>query len=298
MVVDQINSELAQLDKDVGTINGRVNRHCAEIDESRSQLKVTDKLVSDLARRLEVLEERDVLREGQLQSLLEEVERLRGVGESKGKEVDRGESPFLLRKGMLTTNLEGLFAMIPRAESELSYATPRSTLEPILSDEEEELAEPVGFHPVVGEGEPEWDEGPEHEGEVFDISPTFYRAPSSLDPNDVGESTTPTGWQAYSPPISQAPNENEEAIPVPEPGSPSLLVGTLNRAHRLHEGLNYSGRGSPVRGHPYVIALEGSRRGRAYRYSHQRNSDQSGGWGGEVSDSIAEGSGSGGSHSD
>ena len=161
-----------------------------------------------------------------------------------------------------------------------------------------ELAEPVGFQLVVSEGEPEWDEGPENEGEIFDISPTFYRAPSSLDPNDVGESTTPTGWQAYSPPISQAPNENEEAIPVPEPGSPSLSVGTLNWAHHLHEGLNYSGRGSPVRGHTYVIALEGSRRGRAYRYSHQQNSDQSGGWGREVSDSIAEGSGSGGSHSD
>ena len=78
-----------------------------------------------------------MLREGQLQSLLEEVERLRGGSESKGKEVDRGESPFLLCEGMLTTDLEGLFAMIPRAESKLSYATPRSTLEPILSDEEE-----------------------------------------------------------------------------------------------------------------------------------------------------------------
>ena len=188
--------------------------------------------------------------------------------------------------------------MIPKAESELSYLTPRSTLEPILSDSKEELAEPVGFQPVVGEGEPEWDEGPENEGEIFDVSPTFYRAPSSLDPNNVGESTTPTGWQAYSPPISQAPNENEEAIPVPEPGSPSISVGTLNRACRLRKGLNYSGRGSPVHGHPYVIALEGSRRGRAYRYSHQRNSDQSGGWGGEVFDSVAEGSGSGGSHSE
>ena len=78
MVVDQINSELAQLDKDVGTINSRVNRHRTEIDENQSQSKVTAKLVSDLARRLEILEERDVLREGQLQSLLEEVERLRG----------------------------------------------------------------------------------------------------------------------------------------------------------------------------------------------------------------------------
>ena len=68
MVVNQINSELAQLDKDVGTINSRVNRHCAEIDENRSQSQVTEKLVSDLARRLGVLEERDVLREGQLQS--------------------------------------------------------------------------------------------------------------------------------------------------------------------------------------------------------------------------------------
>ena len=54
MVVDQINSELAQLDKDVGTINSRVNRHRTEIDENRSQSKVTDKLVSDLVRRLEV----------------------------------------------------------------------------------------------------------------------------------------------------------------------------------------------------------------------------------------------------
>ena len=221
-----------------------------------------------------------------------------GRKQVQGEGVDRGESPFLLREGMLTTDLMDLFAMIPRAESDLSYATPRSPLEPILSDSEEELAEPVGFHPVVSEGELEWDEGPEYEGEIFDVSLTFYRAPSSLDPNDVGESTTPTGWQAYSPPISQAPNENEEAIPIPEPGSPSLSVGTLNRAHRLCEGLNYSGRASPVHGHPYVIALEGSRRGRAYRYSHQRNSDQSSGWGGEVSDSVAEGSGSGGSHSD
>ena len=178
------------------------------------------------------------------------------------------------------------------------YPLGKCPLAPSVSDEEEELAEPVGFHPVVGEGELEWDEGPEHEGEIFDISPTFYQAPSSLDPNNISESTTPTGWQAYSPPISQAPTENEEAIPVPEPCSPSLSVGTLNRARCLREGLNYSGRGSPGRGHPYVIALEGSHRGRAYRYSHQRNSDQSGGWGGEVSDSVAEGSGSGGSHSD
>ena len=111
-------------------------------------------------------------------------------------------------------------------------------------------------HPQC-EGEPEWDEGPEHEGEIFDISPTFYRAPSSLDPNDVGKSSTPTGWKAYGPPISQTPIENEEAIPVPEPGSPSLSVGTLNRARRLCEGLNYSGRGSLVRGHPYVIAFTG-----------------------------------------
>ena len=188
--------------------------------------------------------------------------------------------------------------MIPGAESELSYTTPCSTLEPILSDSEEELAEPVGFQPVVGEGEPQWDKGPENEGEIFDVSSTFYRAPSWLDPNDVGESTTPTGWQAYSPPVSQVPSENEEAIPIPEPGSPSVLVGTLNQARRLREGLNYSGRGSPVRSHPYVITLEGSRRGHAYRYSHQRNPDQSSGWGGEISDSIAEGSGSGGSHSE
>ena len=142
--------------------------------------------------------------------------------------------------------------MLPKAESELSYATPRSTLEPLLSDSEEELAEPVGFHPVVSEGEPEWDEGPEHEGEIFDVSPTFYRAPSSLDPNDVGESTTPTGWQAYSPPISQAPNENEEAIPIPEPGSPSLSVGTLNRARRLCEGLTLGARGHLPSG--YIVS--------------------------------------------
>ena len=34
MVVDQINSEPAQLDKDVGTINSWVNCHRAEIDEN------------------------------------------------------------------------------------------------------------------------------------------------------------------------------------------------------------------------------------------------------------------------
>ena len=298
MVVDQINNELAQLDKDVGTVNSRIDRHRTEIDENHSQSKVTKKLVSDLVRRLEVLEERDVLWEGQLQSLLEEVERLKGGTGSKGKGVDRKESPLLLHEGMLTTNLEDLFAMIPRAKSELSYATPHSTLEPILSDSEEELAESVEFQPVVGEGEPEWDEGPENEGEIFDVSSTFYRAPSWLDPNDVGRSNTPTGWQAYSPPISQVPNKNKEAIPVPEPGSPFISVGTQNQAHRLCEGLNYSGRGSPIRGHPYVIALEGSHRGCAYRYSHQRNPDQSSGWGGEASDSIAEGSGSMGSHSE
>ena len=146
------------------------------------------------------------------------------------------------------------------------------------------------------EGEPEWDKGPENEGEIFDVSLTFFRAPSWLDPNNVGRSNTPVGWKAYSPPISQVPSENEEAIPIPDPGSPSILAGTQNQTHHLREGLNYSGRGSPVRGHPYVIALEGSRQGCAYRYSHQRNLDQSGGWGGEVSDSIAEGSGSGGSH--
>ena len=111
-----------------------------------------------------------------------------------------------------------------------------------------------------------------------------------MDPSDVGKSVTPTGWQAYSPLISQVSTEIEEAVPIPEPGSPSIWVGTLNRAHRLREGLNYSGRGSPVCGHPYVIALEGSRCGRAYRYSHQQNPDQSGGWGREVPDSIAEGS--------
>ena len=87
MVIDQINSELAQLDEDVGIINSRVNRHRSEIDENRSQSKVTDKLVSDLVCRLEVPEERDMLREGQLQSLLEEVERLKGGSGSKGKGV-------------------------------------------------------------------------------------------------------------------------------------------------------------------------------------------------------------------
>ena len=40
VVIDQINNELAQLDKDIGTINSRVNRHCAEINENCSQLKV------------------------------------------------------------------------------------------------------------------------------------------------------------------------------------------------------------------------------------------------------------------
>ena len=110
-----------------------------------------------------------------------------------GKGVDRGESPLLLRGGMLTTNLEDLFAMVPRAESELSYATPRSTLEPILSDSEEELAEPVDFQPMVGEGEPAWNEGPENEGEIFDVSSTFFQAPSWLDPNDVGRSSTLVG---------------------------------------------------------------------------------------------------------
>ena len=118
MVVDQINNKLAQLDKDVGTINSWVNCHRTEIDENHSQLKVTRKLVSDLVRCLEVLEERDVLWEGQLQSLLEEVERSKGGSGSKGKGVDRGESPLLLHEGMLTTDLEDLFAMIPRAESE------------------------------------------------------------------------------------------------------------------------------------------------------------------------------------
>ena len=178
VVVDQINNELAQLDRDVGTINSRVNRHCAEINESRSQSKVTEGLVSELVRHLEVLEERDVLREGWLQSLQEEVERLKGVPGSKGKGVDRGESPLLLHEGMLTTNLDNLFTMIPRAESELSYATPHSTLEPILSDSEEELAEPVDLQPMVREGEPAWDKGPENEGEIFDVSLTFYWAPS------------------------------------------------------------------------------------------------------------------------
>ena len=252
MVIDQINSELAQLDKDIGTINSQINHHRTEIDKNRSQLKVSKKLVSDLVRRLEVLEERDVLREGQLQSLLEEVERLKGGSGSKGKGVDQGESPLLLRKGMLTTDLEDLFAMIPGAESELSYAIPHSTLEPILSDSEEELAEPIGFQPVVGEGEPEWDEGPENEGEIFDVSSTFYHAPSWLDPSDVGESTTPTGSQAYSPPVSQVPTENKDAIPISEPGSPSISVGTQNRARRLREGLTLGVRGHLPSG--YIVS--------------------------------------------
>ena len=58
------------------------------------------------------------------------------------------------------------------------YPLGKWPLAPSVSDSEEELAEPVGFHPVVGEGEPEGDEGPEHEGEIFDVSPTFYWAPS------------------------------------------------------------------------------------------------------------------------
>ena len=105
MVVDQIKSELAQLDKDVGTIHSRVNHHHTEIDENRSQLKITEKLVSDLVRRLEVLEERDVLREGQLQSLLEEVERLKGGSGSKGKGADQGGSPLLLCEGIVRATL-------------------------------------------------------------------------------------------------------------------------------------------------------------------------------------------------
>lgn len=66
MVVNRINNELAQLDKDVGTINSWVNHYHAEIDESCSQAKVTDGLLSDMVRCLEVLEERDMLRNGQL----------------------------------------------------------------------------------------------------------------------------------------------------------------------------------------------------------------------------------------
>ena len=113
-----------------------------------------------------------------------------------GGEVERGnrvqgEGSQLRRESAsaprrdLTTNLDNLLAMIPRAESELSYATPRSTLEPILSDMEEELAEPINFQPMVGEGEPAWDEGPENEGEIFDVSSTFFQAPSWLDPNNM-----------------------------------------------------------------------------------------------------------------
>ena len=137
MVIDQINNKLAQLDKDVRTVNSWINCHRTEINENRSQSKVTEKLVSDLVRRLEVLEERDVLRERQLQSLLEEVERLKGGSGSKGKGVDRGESALLLREGMLTTDLEDLFAMIPGAVSGIRvYGSPFSlsfTLSPSLS---------------------------------------------------------------------------------------------------------------------------------------------------------------------
>ena len=153
---------------------------------------------------------------------------------------------------MLTTNLDNLFAMIPRAESELSYASPHSTLEPTLSGSEEELAESVAFQPMVGEGELTWDKGPENKGEIFDVSLTFYRAPSWLDPSDIGRSSTPVGWKVYSPPISQVPSENEEVIPVPELSS--ILVGTQNHACHLCEGLNYSGCGSPVRGHPTSLS--------------------------------------------
>ena len=88
VVVNQINNKLAQLDKDIGTINSRVNHHRAEIDDNCSQLKITEGLVSDLVCHLEVLEERDVLREGWLQSLLEDVERLKRDPGSKGKGVD------------------------------------------------------------------------------------------------------------------------------------------------------------------------------------------------------------------
>ena len=43
-----------------------------------------------------------------------------------------------------------------------------------LNDSEEELAEPVEFQPMVGKGEPAWDKGPENEGEIFDVSSTFF----------------------------------------------------------------------------------------------------------------------------
>lgn len=129
----------------------------------------------------------------------------------------------------MTTDLEDLFAILPRVESELSYSTPRSTLEPISSDTNE-LAVPVPFQPMMGEGEPAWDEDPENEGGIFDISLTFYRAPSWLDSNDVDRSSTPVGWKAYSPPISQVSSENVDPIPVPEPSSLALSVGTQNCA--------------------------------------------------------------------
>ena len=102
-------------------------------------------------------------------------------------------------------------------------------------------------------------------------------------------------------PLEQAGRERER-VKEREKGEPytripdTILVGTQTRARCLHKGLNYSGHGSPVGGHPYVIALEGSCQGRAYRYSHQQEYSQSGGWGREVADSIAEGSGSRRSH--
>ena len=131
--------------------------------------KITDRLVSSVVCRLEVLEEKDDLREGQLQSLQEEVERLREEAwfrENKGKGIDQGESLFQLCRGLLNTDLEDLFAILPKTESKLSYSTPHFQLVTVPNNTEE-LAEPVSFQPMMGEGGPDWDEGPENEREIL-----------------------------------------------------------------------------------------------------------------------------------
>ena len=291
LVVTRIDADLSQLDGDMTTLNKRINRHRVEINENRSQGKATNRQVSELSRRLEVLEEKDALREGILQSLQEEVTRLR---EDKGKGVDRGESPYQLKEGMLTDNLEDLFASLPRSESKLSYFTPPS-MEAVDQDSVV-LAEWAPYQPMVGEGEPSWDSGPENEGRIYDLPDCLYQQPPSPDPNDVpGEDCTPEGWRLASPrtDMSVQVEENEDPIPVPAPPSPTLSVGTVERASRLRERL--TGRRSAARAGPYVVVPAGPRRGRAYRKSGNRFHNSAGGWG--VESPEESGSGSSGSGS-
>ena len=74
MVVSPIDNDLTKLGKDVRTLNERVSRHRAELDTEKSHNQGLDAIVLDLSHCLEILEGKDTLKEGRIQSPQEEVD--------------------------------------------------------------------------------------------------------------------------------------------------------------------------------------------------------------------------------